>query len=253
LDNNLFISFNSSVSDYSVPKKLVSPFETINALAKLAAEELQQHIATVAITNDNFKLNHGNDTKKIGKMFGVLVVKNNAGELGYLQGFSGKLGNSNHHSGFVPPIFDLLDENNYFNAGMRNITVLTNEINELKANPETIQSVLKTKIEFRKNTSQKLQQKLFDEYVFLNQQQESKLLREIFNDPEGKKMPAGAGECAAPKLFQYAFKNGLTPIALAEFWWGKSPKAHEKIHGEFYPPCTDKCVPILGYMLGDFK
>ena len=94
-----------------------------------------------------------------------------------------------------------------------------------------------------------MQQKLFDEYAFFNQNLESKLLREIFNDPEGKKMPAGAGECAAPKLFQHAFKHGLKPLALAEFWWGKSPKAHEKIHGQFYPPCTDKCVPILGYML----
>ena len=104
--------------------------------------------------------------------------------------------------------------------------------------------------EYRKVKSSNLQQDLFDEYRFFNQRLESKLLREIFTDPKGNKMPAGAGECSAPKLFQYAFLNKYKPIALAEFWWGKSPKSDNKIHKQFYPPCTDKCIPILGFMLG---
>jgi len=61
--------------------------------------------------------------------------------------------------------------------------------------------------------------------------------------------PAGAGECAAPKLLQYAYKHQLKPIAMAEFWWGDSPKAEIRHHGYYYPACKGKCGPILGHML----
>jgi tRNA pseudouridine32 synthase/23S rRNA pseudouridine746 synthase len=319
-----------------VPNQLVPVFgEEVHQLAKFACEKLQKDITERAKIDVNFRLNHGNDTKKIGKMFGVLVVKNKFGELGYLQAFSGKLGDSNHHDNFVPPIFDLLDENNYFNQGMSEITILTQEINVFKnsyefkesqsnfkeeaefvasnikklnsqkskfkqerklkrseakivlsaeeyagVEKEMAKESVKTKVEYkakelelktrlaiifeknklhsdrlnkmienRKVKSSKLQQQLFDEYKFVNKFKEVSLLRTIFNDPNGKKMPAGAGECSAPKLFQYAFLNDYEPLALAEFWWGKSPKSESKVHKQYYPPCTDKCIPILGYML----
>src|SRR5690606_19855660 len=61
--------------------------------------------------------------------------------------------------------------------------------------------------------------------------------------------PAGAGECAAPKLLQYAYQNQLKPLALAEFWWGAPPKSQVRKHKEFYPSCRSKCEPILGHML----
>lgn len=61
--------------------------------------------------------------------------------------------------------------------------------------------------------------------------------------------PAGAGECAAPKLLQYAYKHQLKPIAMAEFWWGDSPKAEIRHHGYYYPACKGKCEPILKHML----
>jgi len=335
-DNN-FILFKDSEINCTIPTQLVSVFnEDVHPLAKLASEKLQDYISERSKVDLNFKLNHGNDTKKIGKMFGVLVVENEHGEIGYLQAFSGKLGNSNHHKKFVPPIFDLLDPNNFFNQGMSEITVLTNEINDFKNSSKFIDLQVKVKnqteniklqlsalsdeksrlkqmrkaervqakaelseedlkkveielakksvelkakfkvqefdlkskltesveefshysdrlkvmIEFRKIKSSNLQQQLFDEYKFVNHSGEIKLLRNIFNDPKGFKMPAGAGECSAPKLFQYAFLNSYKPIALAEFWWGKSPKSENKVHTQYYPPCTDKCVPILGYMLG---
>jgi tRNA pseudouridine32 synthase/23S rRNA pseudouridine746 synthase len=334
-DNN-FILFNDSELDCTIPTQLISVFnEDIHELAQLASDKLQNYITECAILDDNFKLNHGNDTKKIGKMFGVLVVENQEGKIGYLQAFSGKLGNSNHHENFVPPIFDLLEESNFFNQGMSEITVLSNEINDFKNSNgflslkhefessktslnlklqnlkekkaslkkrrnrsrqiamqelvgtelkkvlndlakqsietkfvfKTIEAKLCSEFEntkskydiyvnrlaelkdYRKTKSSNLQQQLFDEYKFLNKKGERKLLRTIFNDPKGNKMPAGAGECSAPKLFQYAFLNNYKPIALAEFWWGKSPKSDNKVHQKFYPPCADKCVPILGFML----
>ena len=93
----------------------------------------------------------------------------------------------------------------------------------------------------RRNKSAEVQQKLFDHYVFLNQFGEEKSIGEIFNyNP-----PAGAGECAAPKLLHYAFKHQLKPIAMAEFWWGQSPASEVRKHKQFYPACKSKCEPIL--------
>jgi len=63
------------------------------------------------------------------------------------------------------------------------------------------------------------------------------------------KPPAAAGECATPKLLQYAFLNGLRPVAMAEFWWGAPPKSEIRKHRQFYPACTGKCKPILEHML----
>ena len=71
----------------------------------------------------------------------------------------------------------------------------------------------------------------------------------IFEEEVHKIPPAGAGECAAPKLLQYAYLNHLEPVAMAEFWWGDSPKTEIRRHGYFYPSCKGKCGPILKYML----
>jgi len=100
--------------------------------------------------------------------------------------------------------------------------------------------------EQRKKKSNGLQQQLFESYQFLNRAGVSKSLPSIFTN---SKPVSGAGECAAPKLLQYAFLHQLKPIALAEFWWGKSPKSANRQHGHFYPPCEEKCRPILGHML----
>lgn len=103
--------------------------------------------------------------------------------------------------------------------------------------------------EERKTKSNALQNQLFDQYQFVNQHKTKKGLREIFKDTAFEKPPAAAGECAAPKLFQYAFINDLQPICMAEFWWGESPKSEIRKHKHFYPACTGKCEPILGHML----
>lgn len=101
----------------------------------------------------------------------------------------------------------------------------------------------------RKERSQQLQDQLFDQYKFLNANQKWKSLKQIFKEELNLPIPAAAGECAAPKLLHYAFKHGLQPIALAEFWWGRPPKSEVRKHGEFYPACRSKCEPILGHML----
>lgn len=101
----------------------------------------------------------------------------------------------------------------------------------------------------RKTRSAALQQKLFEQFGMLNYQGEVKNLCEIFGQTVHKTPPAGAGECAAPKLLQQAYLHGWKPIAMAEFWWGDSPKTEIRHHGHYYPACKGKCEPILQHML----
>ena len=101
----------------------------------------------------------------------------------------------------------------------------------------------------RKQRSAALQEKLFKKFRMLNAKGETKDLCELFRDTPQGMPPAGAGECALPKLLQYAYINGLKPLAMGEFWWGTSPKNEIRHHGQFYPSCTGKCKPILKHML----
>ncbi|MFK7776082.1 MAG: pseudouridine synthase [Saprospiraceae bacterium] len=112
-------------------------------------------------------------------------------------------------------------------------------VDKFKTNIDTLKEERKTK-------SANLQKKIFDQYQFLNQVGEIKSLLDIFQDqtPMG-----GTGECAAPKLLQYAFQHKMKPLAMAEFWWGQSPKSEIRKHRNFYPACIGKCKPILSHML----
>lgn len=101
----------------------------------------------------------------------------------------------------------------------------------------------------RRNRSLALQCWLFEQFVVLNANGEGKSLLEIFEEKLSALPPAGAGECAAPKLLQYAYRNSLKPLALAEFWVGESPVGEVRRDGCFYGACKSKCEPILGYML----
>jgi tRNA pseudouridine32 synthase/23S rRNA pseudouridine746 synthase len=101
----------------------------------------------------------------------------------------------------------------------------------------------------RRERSGALQQRLFNEYSFLNIAGESRSVGSIFADTAFGRPPAGAGECATPKLLQYAFLHGLRPLAMAEFWWGAAPRSEVRMHGQFYPACAGKCKPILAHML----
>ena len=101
----------------------------------------------------------------------------------------------------------------------------------------------------RKERSAALQRKLFEQFRMLNARGEVKDLYTIFEQTVQKVPPAGAGECALPKLLQYAYLHQLKPLAMAEFWWGDSPKNEIRHHGYYYPSCKGKCEPILQHML----
>ena len=123
------------------------------------------------------------------------------------------------------------------------------QISEIKTELESFSSQIEAFKAERRNRSAALQQKLFQQFNFLNAKGETKNLCAIFEETVQKTPPAGAGECAAPKLLQYAYLSGLSPIAMAEFWWGESPKTEIRHHGYYYPSCRGKCEPILRHML----
>ncbi|RHE94313.1 RluA family pseudouridine synthase [Bacteroides intestinalis] len=101
----------------------------------------------------------------------------------------------------------------------------------------------------RKVRSAALQQQLFEQFRMLNYRGEAITLCDIFEQTVHKTPPAGAGECAAPKLLQQAYLHHWKPIAMAEFWWGNSPRNEVRHHGYYYPACKGKCEPILRHML----
>lgn len=101
----------------------------------------------------------------------------------------------------------------------------------------------------RKTRSAALQLWLFRQFDMLNAKGERKDLCEIFKDTPQGLPPAGAGECALPKLLQYAYLHDLQPLAMGEFWCGMSPKDEIRHDGYFYPSCKGKCEPILKHML----
>lgn len=334
--SSYFQYFKQPITTYELPKKFDYPFYyEPTEIAKQACKEVQKYLENQKDFEHNFGLENDLSSTPIGKMFGVLVVRNKKNEVGYLAAVSGKLANTNQHKIFVPPVFDMLNKNGFFleqeerlNEINRILESLENNQNYLqlkedflqfeinsklkieegkqllksnkkdrKSQRETISSTLseeeiqffeedlvkqslRDKYEFRilnekldsekqillskinvfeneinslkeerKIKSNSLQNQLFNQYQFLNKFKQEKGLLEIFSTTVFQQPPAAAGECAAPKLLQYAFQNDLEPICMAEFWWGDSPKSEVRKHGQFYPACTGKCEPILGHML----
>ena len=187
------------------------------------------------------RANPKSELHRQGKMFGVLVVKKDGvwqtvDGVSFIAAFSAQLDGRYDHEGFVPPIY----------------------------------MVTAPPIGTSKEESRRLQRLLFAQYHLLNGKGERRNLLEIFQNeqpilsPEewfGKGQgdqgprdkdplpPSGAGECCAPKLLQYAFQHGLKPLALAEFWVGASPAHELRREGQFYAPCSGRCVPILRFMM----
>ncbi|MGV8829209.1 MAG: pseudouridine synthase [Breznakibacter sp.] len=312
--------FVSAIDAITLPHCFPSPFQAEpHPLCVLAARELQDYLGQQGQWAE--ELQHG-------KMFGVLVVQDPSGRVGYLTAFSGNLAGMNQHDCFVPPVYDLLDPNGFFKIEEQSITDLNQliaaieqseeylmakndcevctewveqQLAESKANlklrkqhrdamrennqdagladalvresqhdkaehkrlERQLHSILEEKqaalnsIENqlaelkaqRKSLSAGLQMKIFDRFRMLNANGEAEGLPAIFAPTAQGVPPAGAGECAGPKLLQYAFLHELRPICMAEFWWGSSPKTEVRHHGHFYPACKGKCEPILGHML----
>lgn len=114
---------------------------------------------------------------------------------------------------------------------------------------ENAQSRLIEIKEKRRSDSEALQEWLFSNFKLLNARGESRSLSEIFAGTPMKVPPSGAGECCAPKLLQAAYLRGWRPVAIAEYWYGKPKDGEVRLHGEHYPACRGKCLPVLTWML----
>ena len=313
--------FSDDISSVEIPGRFNNPFHyRPHPLCVAAVEEVRRSL-------------NADDTLRAevakGKMFGVLVVRDEKGEIGYLAAFSGLLAGRNEHPFFVPAVYDMLSPDGYFKREELEISNINEEIRALlasdgyiaakaaydesvercageieamrksmhdckllrdakrcagqlspeesaaliaesqyqKAELKRLQKGCKEKIaecaaalnifteklnafkEERRRRSAALQEWLFKEFAVLNANGERRNLFDIFLEYRGIIPPAGAGECAAPKLLQYAYLNNLRPLAMAEFWLGESPVGEVRRDGCYYGSCKGKCEPILDFML----
>lgn len=239
--NNLCFDFKSDISNIEIPKELNNPFSSsVPEICKIAVREFQEFITT-----ESPKWNYDFRTRK-GKMFGVLVIQDNNKKYRYLGAVSGKIDRKVDCKELAPSVFDVSTDSFFINRGMTELTVLCNKINTLE--DKSVRNKLK---EERRIKSTALQQKLFENYYFSNKSGQAINLIEIFSNALNKLPPSAAGECAAPKLLQYAYNQNLKPIAWTEFWWSHSDNKSEKQHKAFFPACKDRCRYILEYMLED--
>lgn len=114
----------------------------------------------------------------------------------------------------------------------------------------------------RQRKSEELQRWISENSIVTNARGESLSIWEIFSR-QGLVPPGGTGECAAPKLLNYAYRHGLKPVAMGEFWYDpeyagvrvnprstcRKRQEEARIHGRFYPSCQGKCGPLLPFML----
>ena len=326
--------FLPEINPDEIPSDFPDPFNAEpHSLARRACRELQ------VLLNQPGRCPHNFDTVDGGKMFGVLVVRDNEGQVGFLSAFSGMLAGRWLLPGFVPPIFDITDRDTFLPGGefeivrlSKNILMLENGserknllneykrllhqrdvamamLKELHGSRKALRherranllhgigdlaaterekilvrlsfesqqdrreqrkmgadwnarlnpvldslDLLDCKIEglrkVRSQLSRRLHKKIFSTYKLINAEGKQRNLSEFFDSDNP---PGGAGDCAAPKLINYANKQKLVPLALAEFWWGASPSAEIRHHGHFYPPCRGKCGPILPFMLDGLR
>lgn len=196
-----------------------------------------------------------------GQMFGILECINTAGEKIVLKAFSGQYNGRWLVPGWVPPIINPDDFENTVTETDKEIKKLDREIKTCSDDSVAGKGGTEKKkllIQIRKKISQDLMKEIHSLYTLNNFCGEEKLMSDVFLRPvkKGKLeysvptgMPAGTGDCCAPKLLNFAAKEGLIPLSLAEFYYGKENRSGTKHHKHFYPPCRDKCDPILGFLI----
>ena len=142
---------------------------------------------------------------------------------------------------------EMIRESQFMKAELRRRRKAMEQAESTFHNPHA--TLLKSLQLQRKQMSDELQRWLFAAYRMLNAKGEERDLIDIFREYTHAMPPAGAGDCCAPKLLQYAYQHRLRPVCMAEFWWGESPASEIRHHLHYYPACRSKCLPILTHML----
>lgn len=177
-----------------------------------------------------------------GKMFGVLQCLNRANEQVWLYGFSGQYNGRWLIPGWAPPLFDAARFKQLHDPAERKIKELGRQI-EQRQDADHRKRLLARRTEL----SRRLMQQIHELYTLNNFSGQSATLDEVLGTAANK--PTGIGDCCGPKLLNRAALLDLTPISLAEFYFGRENLSKSRKHGHFYPPCEDKCKPLLGFLL----
>ncbi|AGF76851.1 hypothetical protein UWK_00266 [Desulfocapsa sulfexigens DSM 10523] len=172
-----------------------------------------------------------------GKMFGVLVCRTPHGKLTTLKAFSGQFNGQWELQGWVPPLFNVKDFHALNDPVEKQIKALGREA-ESSSDPSILEK--------RRQLSRKLMKDIHALYRLHNFRGQQSSLAELL---QGRGIATGTGDCCAPKLLNFAAQNNLHPLAIAEFYWGKTNRSATRHEGNFYLACTDKCGPILGFLL----
>lgn len=193
-----------------------------------------------------------------GQMFGILAARCILGKVHYLKAFSGKFNGRWHAEGWAPPLFDISKYSLIEHPQELQIKKLTQQISRLQdsceaASPRESAGELTRLKRERKHTSQSLMRQLHALYRLPDLSGRLHRLEDIFSG--NRRPPTGTGDCCAPKLLGEAARRGLQPLELAEFYLGAENPSKTRREGQFYPPCDEKCSPILGAMLcpGEIK
>ncbi|WP_231702156.1 hypothetical protein [Desulfoplanes formicivorans] len=178
-----------------------------------------------------------------GQMFGVMEYVDDRGQVGCAKAFSGQYNGIWHVDGWVGPLVDTSEMDRISRPVERTIKELGRTIAGL-SDDDPLRRDLVNK---RRALSKGLMKKIHGLYTVSNFRGETRLMADVFEGPGG--MPTGTGDCCAPKLLNHAVHNQWIPLGIAEFYWGLENRSGSKKHGRFYPACTEKCQPILGFML----
>ncbi|MDP1800769.1 MAG: hypothetical protein Q8L81_05425 [Bacteroidota bacterium] len=209
--------------------------------------QLRAHCSIALINqkeNTNLRLSTANlYSTQGGEMFGVLVCEDANGNEVILRAFSSTHNGLWNVEGWAPHLVSENDFMEIVKKGNLEIHPLTKSIDRLEKKSE--QWLLKTTE--RKSISQNIHKQLFDLYEVTNFKKEKRSLADALINK--KRIPNGTGDCCAPKLLNYASTNNLKPVSIAEFYWGRTSPSGDKVEGEFYSSCIDKCQPLLGFMM----
>ena len=177
-----------------------------------------------------------------GKMFGVMLTQNATGEQQIIKAFSGQLNGEWLIPGWIPPLFDVNHFNDINTPEEKRVKSLSKQIN----NTDCKEQQRALKIE-RLARCRALMKDIHRLYLLRNFRGEQRPMSSFFHANKG--MPTGAGDCCAPKLIHHALQHKLTPLGMAEFYFGRENRSKTRQHGHFYSSCDSGCAPILGFML----
>ena len=164
-----------------------------------------------------------------GKMLGILACDDADGNRVVLKAFSGQVGGQWVIPGWCEPAFSVSEYNAILEETDR-------QVRQLACAGEESREV-----------SAEAMRQLFGLYRIHCIDGSVKTYNEIFGDVMP---PSGTGDCATIKLLNCAFKNHLKPISMAEFFYGGANPSGTRQPCRFYPPCEEKCRPLLKEMLG---